>query len=200
MKLSTSNRWSRIESWCTFGVVFSKNPVVPFLDLYDTNDLEITNLATYCTRLGPHLLMRTRFLSKHTPISIEVAPMKHGAWCMSMIHVSWPAMHFGRSFGKVFARLCSATDTIIKTINSCLKVLRSNRKALKMSFQLKQKPNWYSSASYFPYILLHEIQTMFSQLAKRWARALPANLRTDHAHYVKIHRSTVFIPIPRVTN
>ena len=46
--------------------------------------------------------------------------------------------------------------------------------------------------SYFPYILLNEIQTMFSQLAKRSARILPADLCTDHAHYVKIHRSTVW--------
>ena len=45
--------------------------------------------------------------------------------------------------------------------------------------------------SYFPYILLNEIQTMFPQLAKRSARVLPADLCTDHAHYVKIHRSTV---------
>ena len=36
--------------------------------------------------------------------------------------------------------------------------------------------------SYFPYILLNEIQTMFSQ---------PADLCTDDAHYVKNHRSTV---------
>ena len=43
--------------------------------------------------------------------------------------------------------------------------------------------------SYFPYILLNEIQTMFSQLAKRSARALPADLCTDHAYYVKNHRS-----------
>ena len=42
-----------------------------------------------------------------------------------------------------------------------------------------------------PYILLNEIQTMFSQLAKRSARVLPADLCTDHAHYVKINRSTV---------
>ena len=140
MKLSASNRWSNIESWCTFGVVFSKNPMVPFLDLYDTNHLEITNSARYCTRLGPHLLMRARFLSKHTPILIEVSPVKHDAWCISMIHVSWPSMHFGRSFGKVFASLCSATDKIVKTIYSCLKVLTNNRKAVKMSFQLKQKP------------------------------------------------------------
>ena len=41
------------------------------------------------------------------------------------------------------------------------------------------------------YILLNEIQTMFSQLAKRSARVLPADLCTDHAHYVKNHRSTV---------
>ena len=45
--------------------------------------------------------------------------------------------------------------------------------------------------SYFPYILLNEIQTMFSQLAKRSAKVLPADLCTDHAHYVKNHRSTV---------
>ena len=32
---------------------------------------------------------------------------------------------------------------------------------------------------------------MFSQLAKRSARFLPADLCTDHAHYVKNHRSTV---------
>ena len=32
---------------------------------------------------------------------------------------------------------------------------------------------------------------MFSQLAKRSARLLPANLCTDHVHYVKNHRSTV---------
>ena len=32
---------------------------------------------------------------------------------------------------------------------------------------------------------------MFSQLAKRSARVLPADLCTVHAHYVKIHRSTV---------
>ena len=45
--------------------------------------------------------------------------------------------------------------------------------------------------SYFPHILLNEIQTMFSQLAKQSARVLPADLCTDHAHYVKNHRSTV---------
>ena len=32
---------------------------------------------------------------------------------------------------------------------------------------------------------------MFSQLAKRSARVLPADLCTDRAHYVKNHRSTV---------
>ena len=45
--------------------------------------------------------------------------------------------------------------------------------------------------SYFPHILLNEIQTMLSQLAKQSARVLPADLCTDHAHYVKNHRSTV---------
>ena len=45
--------------------------------------------------------------------------------------------------------------------------------------------------SYVPYIFLNEIQTMLSQLAKRSARVLPADLCTDNAHYVKNHRSTV---------
>ena len=45
--------------------------------------------------------------------------------------------------------------------------------------------------SFFPYILLNEIQMMFSQLAKRSARVLPADLCTDHAHYIKIYRSMV---------
>ena len=45
--------------------------------------------------------------------------------------------------------------------------------------------------SFFPYILLNEIQTMFSLLAKRSARVLPADLCTDQAHYVKIHRLPV---------
>ena len=44
---------------------------------------------------------------------------------------------------------------------------------------------------YFPYILLNEIQTMFSQLAKRSAKVLPADLCTDYVHYVKNHRLTV---------
>ena len=45
--------------------------------------------------------------------------------------------------------------------------------------------------NYFPYILLNEIQTIFSQLAKQSARFLPADLCTDYAHYVKNHKSTV---------
>ena len=47
------------------------------------------------------------------------------------------------------------------------------------------------AGSYFSYILLNEIQTLFAQLAKRSARVLPADFCTDHVHYVKIHRSTV---------
>ena len=47
------------------------------------------------------------------------------------------------------------------------------------------------TVSYFLYILLNEIKTMFSQLAKRSSRVLPADFCTDHAHYVKNHRSTV---------
>ena len=43
--------------------------------------------------------------------------------------------------------------------------------------------------SYFPYILLNEIQTTFSQLAKRSAKVLPADLCTDHAHSVIVQRS-----------
>ena len=38
---------------------------------------------------------------------------------------------------------------------------------------------------------IHSLQAMFSQLAKRSAKVLPADLCTDHAHYVKNHRSTV---------
>ena len=45
--------------------------------------------------------------------------------------------------------------------------------------------------SYFPYILLNEIQAMFSQLAKRSPKVLPADLCTDHVHYIKNNRSTV---------
>ena len=45
--------------------------------------------------------------------------------------------------------------------------------------------------SYFPYSLLNEIQTMFSQLAKRSARVLPADLCPDHVHYIKNCRSKV---------
>ena len=39
---------------------------------------------------------------------------------------------------------------------------------------------------------LNEIQMMFSNLAKQSARLLPGDMCTDHAHYVKNHRSTVF--------
>ena len=53
--------------------------------------------------------------------------------------------------------------------------------------------NWGGwGGSYFPYILLNEIQTMFSQLAKRSSRDQPVDLCTDHAHYAKNQRSTVF--------
>ena len=36
------------------------------------------------------------------------------------------------------------------------------------------------------------IQTIFSKVAKRSSRVLPADLCTDHAHYAKNKRSTVF--------
>ena len=45
--------------------------------------------------------------------------------------------------------------------------------------------------SYSSNILLNEIQTMSSQLAKQSARVLPVDLCTDHTHYVKNRRSTV---------
>ena len=45
--------------------------------------------------------------------------------------------------------------------------------------------------SYFPYSLLNEIQTMFSQLAKQSARVLPTDLCPDHVHYIKNCRSKV---------
>ena len=44
--------------------------------------------------------------------------------------------------------------------------------------------------SYFPNILLNEIKKIFSQLAKRSSRVLPADLCTDHAYYVINQRST----------
>ena len=61
----------------------------------------------------------------------------------------------------------------------------------KCTKRLSNANNTEQGGSYFPYILLNEIQTMFSQLAKRSARVLPADLCTDHAHYVKIRRLTV---------
>ena len=45
--------------------------------------------------------------------------------------------------------------------------------------------------SYFSYILLNEIQTMFSQLAKPISKGLASGFVIDHAHYVKNHRLTV---------
>ena len=45
--------------------------------------------------------------------------------------------------------------------------------------------------SYFLSILFNEIQTMFLLRAKRSARVLPADLCTDHAHYVKNPRLTI---------
>ena len=45
--------------------------------------------------------------------------------------------------------------------------------------------------SYFPYNNLHEIKMMFSQLAKRLSKVLPADLTTDHEHHVINQRSTV---------
>ena len=54
------------------GVVFSKTFLwCPSSDLYDTNDLQITNSAR-STRLGPHRLMRARFLSKYRVFSHDV--------------------------------------------------------------------------------------------------------------------------------
>ena len=55
--------------------------------------------------------------------------------------------------------------------------------------QIRLGRGW--GGSYFPNIVLNEIQTMFSPLAERSARVLPADLCTDHVHYVKNHRSTV---------
>ena len=70
------------------------------------------------------------------------------------------------------------------------KHLRTVRKFRRRE-PIKVARGWGGGESYFPYILLNEIQTMFSQPAKRSARVLPADLCTDHAHCVKIHRSTV---------
>ena len=38
---------------------------------------------------------------------------------------------------------------------------------------------------------------MFSQLAERSARFLPADLCTDHARYVKNHKSAILVPRAR---
>ena len=62
---------------------------------------------------------------------------------------------------------------------------------IRGSRKMPKNLNPEAGESYFQYILLNEIQTMFSQVAKRSARVLPPDLCTDHAHYVKNHRSTV---------
>ena len=51
--------------------------------------------------------------------------------------------------------------------------------------------NCNRGGGYSSYILLNEIQTLFSQLAKQSARVLPADLCIDHVHFLKNHRSTV---------
>ena len=45
--------------------------------------------------------------------------------------------------------------------------------------------------SYFPYVLLNEMEMMFSQLAKQSLRVLPAVLCTDVAHYIINQRYNV---------
>ena len=65
------------------------------------------------------------------------------------------------------------------------------------TFSHRVQYRWGGGESYFPYILLNEIQTMFSQLAKRSAMVLPADLCIVHAHYVKNHRSTVLRKIQK---
>ena len=45
--------------------------------------------------------------------------------------------------------------------------------------------SWGGVGNNFPYILLNEIQTVFSQLPKRSAKVLLADLRIDHVHYIK---------------
>ena len=67
---------------------------------------------------------------------------------------------------------------------SCFSFLK-----LKIGFKVNNNPG--GVGSYFPYILLKEIQTMLSQLAKHSARVLPVDSCTDHAHYDKNHRLTV---------
>ena len=70
--------------------------------------------------------------------------------------------------------------------------LSSKSSISKFQFDLYSKDKGQEQGeSYFPYILLNEIQTMFPQLVKRSARVSPADLCTYHAHYVKNHRSTV---------
>ena len=68
---------------------------------------------------------------------------------------------------------------------------QSARNVKKQLGQINSVTCSQGGGSYLPYILLNEIQTMFSLLAKRSARVLPADLCSHHAHYVKNHRSTV---------
>ena len=58
-------------------------------------------------------------------------------------------------------------------------------KRLKLQERLVTRGGGGGGGVYFPYILLNEIQTMFSQLSKRSVRFLPADLCTNDAHYVK---------------
>ena len=71
-------------------------------------------------------------------------------------------------------------------------LLRWNQKCFAAN-QLHDAVKWPDKLTLLPhtYILLNEIQTMFSQLAKQSARVLPVDLCTDHVHYVENHRSTV---------
>jgi len=77
---------------------------------------------------------------------------------------------------------CKNKKTFKKTNEARLQWLSLS---LVLYFSIYYEPGGGGGGSYFPYILLNEIQTMFSQLAKRSARFLPADLCTDHAHYVK---------------
>ena len=85
---------------------------------------------------------------------------------------------FRRRFDKVVFNL-----TLSYLVDSHLKAVTSR---IKLNACENRRLSWVGEGgNYFPYILLNEIQTMFSQLPKRTAKVLPADLRIDHVHYVK---------------
>ena len=103
--------------------------------------------------------------------------------CSCWLSLSWTS--------KPFNTLRHTPDRKWKEVNQFKHLAKIEVSAI---FHILDIGRWFTpggGGGNFPYILLNAFQTMFSQLAKRSARVLPADLCTDHAHYVKIHRSTV---------